>query len=298
MVVDLRDSQFNHMYDKIVAAERTEQSEQPNAPAPVKEDSFFRVTVFQVAACLILLGAGFLLKTQGGTLYQSLRDGFTDMITAPQESDFSDRLDDIAAAMKNFFGTENDTEEASSQETSSAENAVPPLLEEMPPIDPSTLLQVSAGVSSMNEVQYYLTPSYAIFSPVVASCRLSLPLEEYTVTSPYGYRENPVGEGVDFHAGIDLKAPEGTPIFAAMSGTVTKVSTTGNAGLHVEITHGDGFMTAYSHMSRILVREGMLLRRGERIGFVGQTGLTTGPHLHFALKVEGKYADPAWLLEF
>jgi len=296
--MDLRDPRFDHMYDKIVAAERSGESEQSDTTAPAKEDSFFRVTVFQVAACLVLLGAGFLLKTQGGTLYQSLRDGFADMIAAPQESNFSDRLDDIAAAMKNFFGTENDTEENSSQETASEEDAVSSLPEDAPPIEGPSLLQVSAGVSSKNEVQYYSAPSYASFSPVVASCRLVLPLEEYTVTSPYGYRENPVGEGVDFHAGVDLKAPEGTPIFAAMSGTVTKVSTTGNAGLHVEITHGEGFVTAYSHMSRILVREGMLLRRGERIGFVGQTGLTTGPHLHFALKVDGKYADPAWLLEF
>jgi len=98
------------------------------------------------------------------------------------------------------------------------------------------------------------------------------------------------------HNGMDFAAPTGTPVYAAASGTVTYADWAGTYGRLVIIDHGNGLETRYAHLSQILVKEGDQVQRGQRIALVGSTGNSTGPHLHFEVRVDGEPQDPAsWL---
>lgn len=117
-----------------------------------------------------------------------------------------------------------------------------------------------------------------------------------TLTSDYGYREHPVYSGDSFHNGYDIAADTGTSIFAVLDGTVTQAGTAEMAGNYIKIDHGNGYETLYCHCSELFVCEGTVVRRGDVIAAVGQTGLATGPHLHFELHENGTATDPEKLL--
>ena len=122
-----------------------------------------------------------------------------------------------------------------------------------------------------------------------------LPLKG-TVTSRYGTRE-PTEIVSANHQGIDIGANTGTAIYAAMEGTVSLVSSEGDYGKHVEITNGD-VMTRYAHCSKILVKKGDKIKQGQKIAEVGDTGKTTGPHLHFEIRRNNRVIDPEYILKF
>ena len=94
------------------------------------------------------------------------------------------------------------------------------------------------------------------------------------------------------HEGIDVAAPMGAPIIAPASGTVTKVDRENGYGNVLEIDHGNGIVTRYAHCSKIDVRQGQHVTRGQRVAAVGSTGLSTGPHLHYEIHINGKIVDP------
>src|SRR5690606_21647725 len=95
------------------------------------------------------------------------------------------------------------------------------------------------------------------------------------------------------HAGLDFKASHGTPIYAVSDGTVQYAGRHGGHGNYVKLSHGGGLATGYAHMSRIAVSSGSRVRRGQVIGYVGSTGLSTGPHLHYEMYRGGKTVDPS-----
>lgn len=112
------------------------------------------------------------------------------------------------------------------------------------------------------------------------------------ITSSYGKRRHPILGYVRMHAGIDFGAAYGTPIHAVGDGMVTHAGRHGGHGNYVRINHGDGLGTGYGHMSRIAVRSGTRVRAGQVIGYVGSTGLSTGPHLHFEAYRGGRTVNP------
>ena len=119
------------------------------------------------------------------------------------------------------------------------------------------------------------------------------PLKSYTITSTFGNRVHPVLGYTRFHEGVDMSAPTNTPIYAARSGKVTRASyQDGGAGYYVNISHGDGFSSIYMHMTRYIVSAGQYVEQGQVIGYVGSTGLSTGPHLHFGIAKGGQYVNP------
>ena len=113
------------------------------------------------------------------------------------------------------------------------------------------------------------------------------------VSSRFGMRHHPILHTRRFHRGVDLKAASGTPVRASADGRAVFAGWSGGYGRQVRIGHGKGLSTSYSHMSRIAVAPGAFVRRGQVIGYVGSSGLSTGPHLHYEVYRNGRPVNPA-----
>lgn len=121
---------------------------------------------------------------------------------------------------------------------------------------------------------------------------ISLPLANYRLTSLFGIRHDPFNKRAEFHTGIDLAAPYMTPVYATAPGTVASAGWRAGYGKVVEIDLGDGITTRYAHLHRYTVLVGQPIAAHAQIGFVGSTGRSTGPHLHYEVLVNGKPQDP------
>ena len=120
------------------------------------------------------------------------------------------------------------------------------------------------------------------------------PLNGGKFRSGFGMRRHPILKYTRMHRGVDWSAPRGTPIIAAGNGTVVKSGWASGYGRRVELRHTNGYVTTYSHMTGFGkgIREGARVTQGQVIGYVGSTGLSTGPHLHYEVLVNGRYVDP------
>lgn len=120
------------------------------------------------------------------------------------------------------------------------------------------------------------------------------PVNAARISSGFGYRRHPVLGYTKLHKGVDFAAPTGAPIVAAAAGVIVKASWFGSYGRYVRIRHSNGFETAYAHMSGFAkgVRAGAKVTQGQRIGYVGTTGRSTGPHLHYEVLVRGAAVNP------
>ena len=133
------------------------------------------------------------------------------------------------------------------------------------------------------------TPSYAPPS----SGGWITPCSYNAFTSPFGLRIHPIYGYEKMHNGVDLAGNTGTPIYAARSGTVTTATYGSSGGYYVNISHGDGFSSIYLHMTHYIVSAGQYVNQGQVIGYMGSTGASTGPHLHFGIAYNGVYVNPA-----
>ncbi len=119
------------------------------------------------------------------------------------------------------------------------------------------------------------------------------PVTGYTrISSPYGNRIHPILKTQRFHSGIDIPAPSGVKVAAAGPGKVVHSGTLGSYGKVIILDHGGGIMTLYAHNSKLVVSVGDSVKKGDKIAEIGSTGLSTGPHLHFEVRKDGKYVDP------
>lgn len=117
----------------------------------------------------------------------------------------------------------------------------------------------------------------------------------YYLSSYYGWRSSPFSGKRSYHSGVDMACPHGTPVYAALGGTVTSVGYNNVYGNYIIVTHHSGYKTLYGHLSKQLVTRGKWVDTNSRIGLVGSTGLSTGPHLHFTVYKFGKTVNPAGL---
>ncbi len=147
-----------------------------------------------------------------------------------------------------------------------------------------------------DDISVFSPQSGTTFSPYYISSEICIPVNG-RITSPFGYRINPFTKAFSFHSGLDIAAPHGDKIKAAYYGKVTKVSYDSVGGNFVELAHNDGLVTQYFHCSEVVVKEGMVVRSGETIALVGSTGRSTGPHLHFVIKVDGKNVNPLYVMD-
>lgn len=153
----------------------------------------------------------------------------------------------------------------------------------------------SGGVDIVLDGEGKLPVKNAAFSPLTVTVPIAVPADG-KVTSRFGYRIHPITKKEGFHTGIDIAAPQGENISAAFDGTVSEAGENNGNGKYIIISHGD-FSTVYCHCSEIIVTEGAKVRAGETVAFVGQTGMATGPHLHFEIRRNGVYYNPEWVLE-
>lgn len=119
-----------------------------------------------------------------------------------------------------------------------------------------------------------------------------MPLEDARMSSNFGMRTHPVLGGRRSHAGIDLSAPTGTPVYATADGIVSRADWFSSYGLYIAIEHGAEMQTRYAHLSRLAVESGQRVKKGEIIGYVGSTGRSTGPHLHYEVRIAGAAVNP------
>jgi murein DD-endopeptidase MepM/ murein hydrolase activator NlpD len=128
--------------------------------------------------------------------------------------------------------------------------------------------------------------------PSFATMPSRLPLAASSLTSRFGVRRHPISGDLRLHSGVDLAAPPGTPVYAPTAGYVSAATWNGGYGLFVAIEHGGGMQTRYGHLSRLAVASGQYVAAGTVIGYVGSTGNSTGPHLHYEVRFNGQAVNP------
>ncbi|KRA80374.1 hypothetical protein ASD76_14435 [Altererythrobacter sp. Root672] len=119
-----------------------------------------------------------------------------------------------------------------------------------------------------------------------------MPVNGVTMTSDYGMRVHPVLGGRRNHKGIDLAGPMGTPVYATADGVVSRAERFSSYGNYIQIEHGGELQTRYAHLSGYAVAAGEQVTKGQLIGYIGTTGRSTGPHLHYEVRVSGEAVDP------
>lgn len=128
--------------------------------------------------------------------------------------------------------------------------------------------------------------------PTVSDTGWLTPVPYYTLTSPFGMRLHPILGYYRMHNGVDMACAEWTPIYATRGGQVTIAKYSSSAGNYVQISHGDGYASVYMHMVQYVVSAGDYVAQGQLIGYVGNTGLSKGNHLHFGISYNGTYVNP------
>lgn len=179
------------------------------------------------------------------------------------------------------------------------------MLDESEALQDELMLEIAAKEKEYDQAKYreWLATSVVTTRPTTSSTKPSgsapsssgwiCPVPYYTLTSPFGMRLHPVLGYTRMHNGVDMACASGTPIYASKSGKVTVASyQAGGAGNYVSINHGDGFSSVYMHMTHYIVSAGQYVNAGQVIGYVGSTGISTGPHLHFGISYNGSYVNP------
>lgn len=168
--------------------------------------------------------------------------------------------------------------------------------------DAALVAEVQANLDRLDQMVYTQIKSYDYLASQLDSLKLRTghtpaiqPVpEKYlrTMASGYGTRRDPIYGTMKFHTGMDFSAPVGTPVYATADGTVKTSSWQSAYGNMVEIDHGFGYATRYAHLSKLIARPGQTVHRGDMIGLVGNTGKSTGPHLHYEVRLRGVPQNP------
>ena len=169
------------------------------------------------------------------------------------------------------------------------------LLAQSEELQDDLMLEIAAKEKELEEAKYdeYLAKLALQGQNPPSNASWVTPVSGAKLTSPFGMRLHPVLGYYRMHNGIDMACAQGTPIYATRAGTVTTASyQAGGAGYYVSINHLDGFSSIYMHMTHFVVSAGQRVSQGQLIGYVGSTGISTGPHLHFGISYAGSYVNP------
>ena len=209
-------------------------------------------------------------------------------VLTEQASDLLERVDTLEAELKDLSVRAGIKEEALPKTSTEAQGGIgiKPSPEELLEATHDRLL----AVSSLKEK---VMPAVGEFVARRDARPRGMPLfTSVRFSSYYGVRPNPFGRSYEFHPGIDMAVAYGTPIYATAPGIVLEANFVGGYGNRVLINHGYELQTLYAHMSKIAIAAGTRVERGQLIGYVGSTGRSSGPHLHYGVYFQGKTVDP------
>ena len=248
-------------------------SEQPNEePQPIlpktikKPDRTFNYLISQIAICAIALAIVLVLKVFGGYYYSYAKAVFDTCFNQPiNKAQVLGRNDACAvvAAQSTIYGMGGE----------SADDTV-------------------KHISSIDELSRDESSSIKSVNSII------LPVESHTVTCEYGDRIHPITGKKSFHTGLDIGEDMGKNIYAVLDGTVKKtVEDDPDYGNYIIVSHSQGVQTMYAHCSKLTAKKGERVKRGDVIAYVGTTGLSTGPHLHFEVRINGTRLNPRWFIK-
>ena len=233
--------------------------------------SFAMVMLTQAIVCALLVGGVFLCQKAMPNTYRQLRASYARVM----QTDMSAK--EVWAEIKAVFAQ---------------------LREDMYVIVPYTNAEAvpesaeGGAVGGLDITLEYAAKRCAI-APLRTTARPLRPVAEGYLTSAFGYRIHPITGEEGVHTGMDIAAAEGDPVYAAFYGTVAETGEGKEYGKYVIIDHAGGLQTLYAHCFEVIAEEGMVLRPGDVIALVGSTGSSTGPHLHFEVRLGGLRCDPA-----
>lgn len=269
-----------------------ENSKAPEQNNNGKHDYLIMLTFIHIIICLIIsVTVFFVSKGSNDELKQKLVDILTVSLTKEEVNSVFLELKDVMFTPSDLWmGGENKGEiteltsveaESLTDEAMSDEEGND---EETTGEDAETTITESEETQQHTQVSYNLTAKAIV--PVIGR-----------ITSGFGLRVHPITSKESFHTGVDIAAPEGTTVKAAFYGEVVKTGYNDEDGNFATLRHSDSIVTRYCHLKEIACEEGAVLRAGETVGYVGQTGLATGPHLHFELLLRGIEVNPEGIFE-
>lgn len=271
----------------------------PSVPAVPKEQEekekegrvrrHLSVLAVQCIACVVILLLALLLRTAGGSAYEQL-------CRSLQDSLMRNELLEVLASLWDGNPQQDvsvpDTSAPAADSNSPSDSTSP---SETTPSTGETTTTASA-VSPTGTAGGRLPPEGAVAVCLRVNRVACAPLSVGTLTSGYGYRENPTDAGEGFHKGVDIAAPVGTPLAAMFYGRVSAVGESDTWGRYVRLEHGDGVEVLYAHCSQVLAPQGSVIRAGETVALVGDTGDVTGSHVHLQISCDGQIYNPAGIV--
>lgn len=153
--------------------------------------------------------------------------------------------------------------------------------------------QIDKTIDTTKEIKDYIGSRNDLFS----ATPMGWPVKDGSISSEFGERSAPMKEGGEFHTGVDISAKPGEAVTAAADGIVSFSSRSGGGGNIIAIEHGFGYTTYYAHNKKNIVKVGQIVKRGDAVAYVGSTGSSTGPHLHYEIWKNGINVDPAQYLK-
>ena len=248
----------------------------PSGEMAVREASFVRENVNLLATKVGALQARMVtMDALGQRVAEAAGVAYTD----PEIIAGQDRLPEATQAMDDLFTVPGEPHTATAQELGRQ-------LDELQ-------AQIAAKYDDLSLLDLALTRRGGDQARVPTA----MPVQDYPyLSSSYGWRRHPVTGQYAMHEGLDFAAPRGTPILAASGGVVIESGYKPGYGNLIEVDHGGGLLTRYAHAQRLLVKQGDVVERGQRIALIGSSGRSTGPHLHFEVRLAGQPLDPKLFL--
>lgn len=239
----------------------------------VKKDAFSAVMIVQFVVCAVILVAVFVLCRGNGASAQQIRAKYNELMSRDfSAEDYRDAYGAVSSFIKGGSRTEktSDNFAVSSDEPPTGGEDIA-----------SGALDVLEGVS------------FEKYKPELDFC---IPVDNYYISSDFGYRCDPITKENSVHTGLDLAASGGSPIKAVYSGKVIKAEYSQGYGNYILISHAHGIETLYAHCSSLEAEAGDTVDKGDTIALVGSTGNSTGNHLHFEVRKSGIRLDPVYAL--
>lgn len=266
-----------------------------------KKDFVVRAILFQSLFCILLFGLLFFLKQSNSELFKAMEIEFSkklsENITKNEAESVFKAISDKITPPSTDSNKTNNTSIDSTTEKALTDNNPENILEnetEFVPFDEPSLnatVEATGGVdikiASSDEI-----PENVSLNSYTLTKKMINPVINGKTTSEFGSRIHPISNELTFHAGIDIAADLGTPIYAAFDGKVLIADYDKWNGNYIKIKHENKLMTVYCHCETLNVKNGDNIRAGEVIGYVGSTGSSTGPHLHFELRIDNVSFNP------